>query len=145
MKRSSFLLLCLPLVGAEFCCSVKDLKSALVPSLTGRYFLLGHSSVLRTINSRCKTGCVYAREGDASGTQYCFEASSGATSTCSSGGCAPSSNNLAEPGQPSEGCVTKPVEGEVVTSKEPGPATAATAAVCTDPNGLYPHPDDCQK
>ena len=53
--------------------------------MAGRYLLIGHSSVLTTVQARCKTGCVYTKEDETGpeATQYCFEASTGGKTICS--------------------------------------------------------------
>ena len=54
--------------------------------------LIGHSNALTTFQARCKTGCVYTKEGEtgAEAAQYCFEASTGGKTICSGpeGSCA---------------------------------------------------------
>ena len=73
----------LPSIISESCCSVKDLNIPSNPGLSGRYLLVGHSSTLKTINSKCSTGCVYVKQGDVSDTQYCFQPSQQGKSSCS--------------------------------------------------------------
>jgi ribosomal protein S27E len=51
--------------------------------VSGRYLLVGHSSSLKTINSRCSSGCVYVKQEDTSDTQYCFQPSQQGKSSCS--------------------------------------------------------------
>ena len=83
MKELFVLIFILPLTLSETCCSVKDLTSPTNPAVSGRYILVGHSSSLKTINSRCSSGCVYVKQGDTSDTQYCFQPSQQGTSSCS--------------------------------------------------------------
>ena len=86
MRRLLILFLsCLPPALSERCCAVKEVSSSLLPSMAGRYLLLGHSSVLTSVQSRCKTGCIYTKEGETGpeATQYCFEASTGGKTMCS--------------------------------------------------------------
>ena len=81
------LLLCcfVPSTLSERCCAVKEVSSSSLPSMAGRYLLLGHSSALTTVQTRCKTGCIYTKEDETGpeATQYCFEASTGGKTTCS--------------------------------------------------------------
>ena len=86
MRRLLILFLSsLPPALSERCCAVKEVSSSLLPSMVGRYLLLGHSSVLTSVQSRCKTGCIYTKEGETGpeATQYCFEASTGGKTMCS--------------------------------------------------------------
>ena len=80
-----FLLLCVQSTLSERCCAVKEVSSRLLPSMAGRYLLIGHSSALTTVQARCKTGCVYTKEDETGpeATQYCFEASTGGKTICS--------------------------------------------------------------
>ena len=82
MKITILLFFHLHFSKCETCCSVKELVSATNPSASGRYVLVGHSSALKTINSRCSSGCVYVKQGDSSDTQYCFQPSQQGTSAC---------------------------------------------------------------
>ena len=84
-------------VKSETCCSVKELNSPTNPAVSGRYLLVGHSSTLKTINSRCSSGCVYVKQGDTSDTQYCFQPSQQGTSSCSKN----CENSLPNPPSPS--------------------------------------------
>ena len=80
-----FLLHCVQSTLSERCCAVKEVSSRLLPSMAGRYLLIGHSSALTTVQARCKTGCVYTKEDETGpeATQYCFEASTGGKTICS--------------------------------------------------------------
>ena len=82
MKITILLFFHLHFSKCETCCSVKELVSTTNPSASGRYVLVGHSSTLKTINSRCSSGCVYVKQGDSSDTQFCFQPSQQGTSAC---------------------------------------------------------------